>query len=193
MAAAGNSNYKRSSKDVKNLVDKTVTRTQVAPGAIEKQSVSLILDKSVEASDVAELRNAVEAAAGIDEERGDVLNVSQVAFAKVEEPKASPVGGALGMLKYVGLGLATLIFLILLSRQLKKRENDQLTGEPLWLREIQAPATLAQLEADTLVRGPNPHHVELYQGDNPAGRERQIVESADSERLAHQVRAWMKN
>ena len=112
----------------------------MAPGTIEKQSVSLILDKSVEASDVAELRNAVEAAAGIDAERGDVLNVSQVEFAKAEEVKPSPVSGALGMLKYVGLGLATLIFLILLSRQLKKRENDQLTGEPLWLREIQAPA-----------------------------------------------------
>jgi flagellar M-ring protein FliF len=192
--AGGDSNYKRESKDVKNLVDKTVTRTQVAPGAVEKQSVSLILDKTVDPSDVAELRNAVEAAAGIDEKRGDVLNVSQVEFAKVEEPKASPVGGALGMLKYVGLGLATLIFLILLARQLKKRENDQLTGEPVWLREIQAPATLAQLEADTLVRAQsNGHHIDLYQGDNPAGRERQIVESADSERLAHQVRAWMKN
>lgn len=190
--ASGNSNYKRSSKDVQNLVDKTVTRTQVAPGTIKKQSVSLILDKSVEASDVAELRNAVEAAAGIDSGRGDVLNVSQVAFAKPAEVKASPVSGALGMLKYVGLGLATLIFLILLSRQLKKRENDQLTGEPLWLREIQAPATLAQLEADTLVRNGHHQNIELYQGDNPAGRERQIVESADSERLAHQVRAWMK-
>ena len=191
--AAGNSNYKRASKDVDNAVDKTVTRTQIAPGAIEKQSVSLILDKSVQASDVAELRNAVEAAAGIDAERGDILNVSQVAFAKTEAVKPSPVGGILGILKYVGLALATLVFLILLSRQLKKRENDQLTGEPVWLREIQAPATLAQLEADTLLRAPTQqHHVELYQGDNPAGRERQIVESADSERLAHQVRAWMK-
>jgi flagellar M-ring protein FliF len=191
--AAGNSNYKRASKDVDNAVDKTVTRTQIAPGAIEKQSVSLILDKSVAASDVAELRNAVEAAAGIDAERGDILNVSQVAFAKTEAVKPSPVGGILGILKYVGLALATLVFLILLSRQLKQRENDQLTGEPVWLREIQAPATLAQLEADTLLRAPTQqHHVELYQGDNPAGRERQIVESADSERLAQQVRAWMK-
>ncbi|HEY6780291.1 MAG TPA: flagellar basal-body MS-ring/collar protein FliF [Thermoleophilaceae bacterium] len=188
---SGNSNYKRASKDVHNLVDKTVTRTQIAPGAIKKQSVSLVLDKSVPPSDVAELRNAVEAAAGIDQDRGDILNVSQIPFAKVEPVKASPVSGALGIRKYVGLALATLIFLILLSRQLKKRENDQLTGEPLWLREIQAPATLAQLEADTLVR--NGHqNIELYQGDNPAGRERQIVESADSERLAHQVRAWMK-
>jgi hypothetical protein len=62
----------------------------------------------------------------------------------------------------------------------------------VWLREIQAPATLAQLEADTLLRTAPQRQVELYQGDNPAGRERQIVESADSERLAHQVRAWMK-
>jgi flagellar M-ring protein FliF len=190
--AAGNSNYKRSSKDIDNAVDKTVTRTQVAPGAIERQSVSLILDKSVPASDVAELRNAVEAAAGIDEERGDILNVSQVPFAKVEPVAAGPVGGILGMLKYVGLGLATLVFLILLTRQLRKREQEELTGEPLWLREIQAPATLAQLEADTLAHQPA-RSVELYQGDNPAMRERHLVESAGSERIANQVRAWMKN
>jgi flagellar M-ring protein FliF len=190
--ASGNSDYKRASKDVDNLVDKTVTRTQIAPGAIEKQSVSLVLDKSVEASDVAELRNAVEAAAGIDAQRGDVLNVSQIPFAKVEPVGAGPVGGILGILKYVGLGLATLIFLILLSRQLRKRENEKLIGEPVWLREIQSPATLAQLEADTLAYQPTAPRVELYQGDNPVGRERQIVESADSERIAQQVRSWIK-
>lgn len=94
--------------------------------------------------------------------------------------------------KYVGLGLATLIFLILLSRQLRKRENEKLIGEPVWLREIQSPATLAQLEADTLAYQPTAPRVELYQGDNPAGRERQIVESADSERIAQQVRSWIK-
>jgi flagellar M-ring protein FliF len=189
-AAGGSSDYKRQTTDRNMGVGKTVTHTQIAPGAVEKQSVALVLDKTVEASSVAEIRRAVEAAAGIDTKRGDTLSVSQVPFAKVEAPGAGPAGGMMGILKYVGLGIGSLIFLFLLTRQLRKREDEELMGEPVWLREIQAPATLAQLEADTMVQ--SHHQVQLYQGQNPAVQERQIVEQAEPERVAHQVRAWMK-
>jgi flagellar M-ring protein FliF len=190
--AGGSSNYKRQTTDRNMGVGKTVTHTQIAPGKVEKQSVALVLDKSVEASTVAEIRRAVESAAGIDTKRGDTLSVSQVPFAKVETPGAGPVGGMMGILKYVGLGIGSLIFLFLLTRQLRKREDEELMGEPVWLREIQAPATLAQLEADTFVQPQNRHQVQLYQGQDPATQERAIVEQAEPERIASQVRAWMK-
>jgi flagellar M-ring protein FliF len=179
------SNYERESEDTQNAVDKTVTRTEIAPGTVEKQSVALVLDDKVPAEQVPELRAAVEAAAGIDEERGDILNVSQVPFAAFTPPGAKPMGGILDILKWVGLGLATLVFLFLLMRQLKKRENEELAREPVWLREIEAPATLAQLEADTR------QMPVVYEPAAPT-QERQIVEQAEPERVAQQIRTWMK-
>jgi flagellar M-ring protein FliF len=190
-AAGGASNYKRKTEDVQNGVNKTVTRTTIAPGEVERQSVALLLDKSVAVEQVPELRNAVEAAVGLDEERGDVLSVSQVPFAKVEDPKAGPVpGGMLGLLKWVGLGIGTLVFLILMARQLRKRESEELAGEPVWLREIQMPHTLAQLEEGGYAQPAM--NLQNFQQAGPSA-ERQLVEDASSERLAHQVRAWMKS
>src|SRR3712207_8706760 len=59
---------------------------------------------------------------------------------------ALPICGILGLLKWVGLGIGTIVFLFLMVRQLRKRESDELAGEPVWLREIQMPHTLARSE-----------------------------------------------
>jgi flagellar M-ring protein FliF len=188
----GESNYRRRTLDREMGVDKTVTRTTIAPGEVERQSVALVLDESVEAGQVPELRSAVEAAVGLDEERGDVLSVSQVPFAEVEEPAGGgPVpGGIAGLLKWVGLGLGSLVFLFLMARQLRKRENEEITGEPVWLREIESPHTLSQLEQGAY----DPPTLALQPTQvAPVTDERRIVEDASSERIAGQVRTWMKS
>src|SRR4051794_4827003 len=143
----GTSNYNRTSTQTDFGVDKTVQRTKVAPGQVNRLSVGLVVDKSVPAAQVAQLKNAVSAAAGIDAKRGDVLTVSQVAFAKpAAAPSAGPAGGMLGYAKYGAAGLGLLAFLFFVMRSLKKRERESL-GEPTWLRQIEAPTTLADLEA----------------------------------------------
>ena len=38
------------------------------------------------------------------------------------------------------------MFLFFMTRHLKRREEDTLMREPTWLREIQAPTSLAELE-----------------------------------------------
>ena len=93
------------------------------------------------------------AAAGIDAKRGDVLNVSQVAFAKpaTTAPAAGPAGDIMGYAKYGAVGLGLLAFLFFVMRHLKKRERESL-GEPTWLRQIEAPTTLADLEAGRTTR-----------------------------------------
>src|SRR3954454_19255654 len=147
-AGGSNSNYQRKSTQTDFGVDKTVQRTKVAPGQINRLSVGLVVDKSVPPAQVAQLKNAVSAAAGIDAKRGDVLNVSQVAFATpaTPAPAAGPVGGMLQYAKYGAAGLGLLAFLFFLMRQLNRRERESL-GEPTWLRQIEAPTTLADLEA----------------------------------------------
>jgi flagellar M-ring protein FliF len=137
----GNSNYNRSQTQTDFGVDKTVTRTKVAPGTVNRLSVALVVDKTVPAAQVAQLRTAVAGAAGINTQRGDTMSVSTVAFAKpAAEPKASPVDGAMGYAKYAAAGLGVLLFLFLMRRQLKRREGESL-GEPTWLREIEAPTS----------------------------------------------------
>ena len=72
-----------------------------------------------------------------------------MAFAKAETPKAGPVPTTLlGPLKWVGLGLASLLFLFFMVRGMKKRESENL-GTPAWLTTIDEPVSLAQLEART--------------------------------------------
>ena len=190
-AAGGNSNYQRKSTQTDFGVDKTVQRTKVAPGQVNRLSVGLVVDKSVPAAQVAQIKNAVSAAAGIDAKRGDVLNVSQVAFAKpaAAAPAAGPAGDIMGYAKYGAVGVGLLAFLFFVMRHLKKRERESL-GEPTWLRQIEAPTTLADLEAGRTTR------MGALAGEMPGPTATRLsaerIAEEDPERVAQQIRTWMQ-
>ena len=63
-------------------VSKTVTHSTVAPGTVESQHVSVLLDHSVPAASVPAIKEAVTNAAGINAKRGDTISIGQIAFAK---------------------------------------------------------------------------------------------------------------
>ena len=65
------STYKHTVKNTTNGVDKQVTTTDVAPGAINKLNVALMVDKSVPPATFNALKSTVAAAAGIMPSRGD--------------------------------------------------------------------------------------------------------------------------
>ena len=190
-SAGGNSNYQRKSTQTDFGVDKTVQRTKVAPGQVNRLSVGLVVDKSVPAAQVAQIKNAVSAAAGIDAKRGDVLNVSQVAFAKpaAAAPAAGPAGDIMGYAKYGAVGVGLLAFLFFVMRHLKKRERESL-GEPTWLRQIEAPTTLADLEAGRTTR------MSALAGEMPGPTATRLsaerIAEEDPERVAQQIRTWMQ-
>jgi flagellar M-ring protein FliF len=183
-AAGGPSNYKRKNNETQYGVNKTIEHTKVAPGTVQQQHVALILDKSVPAGEVASLESAVKAAAGIEPKRGDTITTSRIAFAK-PPTVASPAGpGILSHAKYAVLGLAALGFLFFAGRQLRKKQDDVL-AEPLWLRELNAPTSLAELEVRR-----NPDWEEEDRAGLPDSAEE--VAAMDSDRVAQQLRAWMK-
>jgi flagellar M-ring protein FliF len=186
-----NSNYQRKSTQTDFGVDKTVQRTTVAPGQVNRLSVGLVVDKSVPPAQVAQIKNAVSAAAGVDAKRGDVLNVSQVAFAKpaTTAPAAGPVGGMLDYAKYGAAGLGLLLFLFFLMRHLKRRERESL-GEPTWLRQIEAPTTLADLEAGRTTR--MPAVATEMPGPSATRVSAESIAEKDPERVAQQIRTWME-
>jgi len=189
--AGGRSDYRRDSADDVFGVDKTVTRTRIAPGSINAQQVSVLLDRSVPAAALPQIRAAVASAAGIDASRGDVLTVGQVAFARPPAAVApSPVATYGGYLKYVFVALASLFFLLFVTRQLKRRESETLAATPTWLSEIQAPRTLAELER--LEADDHPTQVRpLRTPEQPARLQVEDLVERDPDRVAQQVRAWM--
>src|ERR671933_517917 len=193
LTAQSRFNYQRRSTQTDFGVDKTVQRTKVAPGQINRLSVGLVVDKSVPPAQVAQLKNAVSAAAGIDAKRGDVLNVSQVAFAKpaTTAPAAGPLGsgGILDYAKYGAAGLGLLAFLFFVMRHLKRRERESL-GEPTWLRQIEAPMTLADLEAGRTTR--IPAVAAEMPGPSAARVSAENIADSDPERVAQQIRSWMQ-
>jgi flagellar M-ring protein FliF len=180
--AGGDSNYKRNSEETQYGVDKTVTRTQVAPGSVNKQDVALIVDKSVPAGEVAALEDAIAAAAGIDRERGDTITTSRIAFAEPPpEAAPAPLGGFMDIGRWVLLGGAAIAFLAFAGRHLRRREQEIL-DEPIWLRELNAPTSLAELELSER---------EWEESEERAGDADEVAEM-EPDRVAQQLRAWMK-
>jgi flagellar M-ring protein FliF len=192
-AGGGKSNYSSKKKTEEMGVNKKVTDTKVAVGAVNKLDVALLVDKSVPPAVFTSLKSTVATAAGLDTTRGDTITATQMAFAKAETPKAGPVPTTLlGPLKWVGLGLASLLFLFFMTRGLRKREGENL-GTPAWLTTIEEPMSLAQLEArtsgnyldnaSTQMLPPRVPDASLHQLDQLMERE--------PERVAAQVKAWM--
>jgi flagellar M-ring protein FliF len=183
--SSGNNSYDRKSGTTDYGVDKTVSKTEIAPGTVNKLQVALLVDKSVPAAAYTGIQNAVKSAAGVDTTRGDVFQAVQVPFAKAATPKAGPVPTSmLGPLKWVGLGLAALLFCFFMARGIRRRESETL-AEPAWLREIEAPVRLAELEAaaPTALLPARQPDVSMHKLDQLMDRE--------PERVAAQVRQWV--
>jgi flagellar M-ring protein FliF len=191
-AGGAGSKYQHTVKTAKNALDKRITETDVAPGAINGLNVALVLDKSVPAATATSIRNTVASAAGINAKRGDVIQLSQYAFAKPATPKAGPVPTSLlGPLKWVGLGLASLVFLFFVRRGLKRREGETI-AKPAWLTEIEEPVSVAALEQRTQIMEPDPAGITLpaRAPDANFAQLDQLMER-EPERVAAQVRQWM--
>src|SRR3954471_6826725 len=189
-ASGSGSNYKHKTEELVNGVDKQVAETHVAPGAVNKLNVGVLVAARVPAKSVAAIRQAVASTAGITPARGDKLSVSQVAFAKPPVPAAKPAtAAALGFAKYIAAGLGLLAFLFFVTRHLRKREDQALLGQPVWLREIESPTARAELERgmdyDTMALPRARREV------NPVRAELEELVDREPERVAHQVRAWM--
>ena len=187
--AGAGSEYRRNTETRKMGVDKVVEETEVAPGAVEGVKVALLVDKSVDAATFAKLEGIVERAAGMDPARGDDVESLQVAFpAPAEEPKAGPLPVTLiEPLKWAGIGLASIIFLFLMMRGLRKRESEEM-ATPAWLTQITEPTPLAALEAAK----PEPPTMVLKEREPSFQLQtmEQLVER-EPERVAAQVKAWM--
>lgn len=194
-STGGNSNYKHEIDSTTFGVDKTVKHFTVAAGEVESQHVSVLLDRSVPAAEVATIKQAVTNAAGIDPARGDTLSVAQMSFAKAPAGGGSSMSSMLGYAKDLLLGAAAIAFLFFTTRFLRKREDARIDHEPAWLRELEMPVPLAQLERETgAAAGTAPSPVRAGNGGNSSDARREVEQlvSASPDRVAQQLRTWMQ-
>lgn len=194
----GNSNYANKSTNTTFGVSKTITHTVLAPGNVLNQSVSVLVDKSVPASELAAIKTAVANAVGLQTKRGDTLSLGQLSFAKpgTTTPTASATSSYTGYAKYALAGLGSLIFLGFAGRKLRRREREAFAREPTWLRELEAPRSLASLEqretGGTTLTAPDPTEVQALRSPiNVARMQVEDLVQRDPDRVAAQVRAWM--
>jgi len=187
-APGGESDYRRKSEEARYGVDKTVTRTKVAPGSVNRQTIALVVDRSVPPGEVAALEQAVAAAAGIDPERGDEITTSRIDFAEPPPPAGpSPASRVLDVARWLLLGGAVAAFLWFAGRHLRRREEEALDSEPIWLRELNAPTSLAELERGR-EREEDWEEPPTEVAEDGAGD----VADLEPDKVAQQLRAWMK-
>ncbi len=200
--SGGTSKYNNSNIQTTYGVNKTVTNTTVTPGAVNRQTVNVTFDKSVPAATQKSVLAAVSSAVGLNPTRGDAITSGTVTFAKAPVAAApAATSKMLGYAKYVVIGLGALFFLFFVSRFVKRRESEGLTGEPTWLRELEVPRPLASV-AGSLGAGPRPAEMAAMPDQptlvtpltapvNVARRQVEDLVERDSDRVAQQVRAWM--
>src|SRR3954471_13857928 len=187
-ASGGNSNYQRKQGTTKFGVGRVVTHTKVAPGAVQRLDVALLVDPTVPPKTAKALQQAISSAAGINTQRGDTISLSSVPFAKqpAAAATAKPIADILGHAQWGALVLGSLLFLCFVTRHLKRRESSDLIGEPVWLRQIEQPRPVAELAAGHDATQP-------MLTSNP-NRRRQQVEQAvnrEPERVVQALRGWM--
>ncbi len=195
--ASGNNKYEQNSDKTAYGVGKTITKTDVASGAVNKMKVGLIVDTKLNLSDQAQkdLESMVANAAGVDSERGDTISTTAMEFPKTEEAKASPVpAGMLGALKGIAIAIAAMMFLFFLSRYLRGREEDVLMDEPSWLKQLPRPASPVGLEAPNVQMMQQMDQMEAVAAkfaSDPRKKALQDVVDNEPERVAAHLRSWI--
>lgn len=86
----GNGSFNSESSTKDNAVDKVTEQRTIPAGAINRQTVSVALNSdAVSGVSATEIRNLVNAAAGIDIKRGDAVSVEMVPFSKAGATEAA--------------------------------------------------------------------------------------------------------
>ncbi len=202
-SSGGKSNYKKETSTSSLGVDKTVTHSTIAPGTVESQHVSVLLDHSVPAGVAARDQGS-----GHQRRRypGQARRHHLDRPGRLREEHAARSAAAaspLGYAKYALLGIAAIVFLFLTTRSLRRREQRADRGAGLAARARRADAP-GRARTRSLARGRS-KSAPATDSRRPSGRwmngarggdeiRRQVEQLADNDpdRVAQQLRTWMQ-
>lgn len=148
------SQYEKTQKTSDNAVDTTIERRENAPGAVRNLHVGVVLDAATaRAIDPNEIQALIASAVGINEERGDTVQVSSLRFDRSAEAaaaaeleaakKADASASQMNLIRNAGLVLV--VVLILLLAWLKGRKSAK-------ARAAATSYVVEQLKQDALTR-----------------------------------------
>ncbi len=136
-AASNANNYEKEQSDRSFAVGKVTEQVKSAPGRVSRLSVAVLVDNKVQVAP-AEITNLVNAAAGIDSQRGDVVSVQAMAFdrsateaAKKEEKVAEAARSKAQMMNLVRTGGVLLIVLVALFLAWRSAKKAGVTRFPV--------------------------------------------------------------
>jgi len=205
----GSGQYDKTSTTKNNSVSKETIKTVAAPGAVAKQSVSVVVDAKTQGLQVAQVQQMVATAAGIDTSRGDTMSVTSLPFdtsaaataaadlkkAQVAEQRQVMIGYA----KQGAIALALLIALLVFWLKRRKRTKNRPVDPALHVLQVDdvqplpmapAPEALTSTAAQpALVAASEPL-------DGPSGAARRRDEVAalverQPEEVAELLRGWL--
>ncbi|WP_062137930.1 flagellar basal-body MS-ring/collar protein FliF [Demequina aestuarii] len=158
--------YRKEDTVTNNAVNKVTQTTEAAPGVVRRQSVSVVANEAAAAAiNLDDLQAMVAAAAGIQEERGDVVSMSRMAFdtstadaaqaaledANNQAQQAASQSMYIEIAKWAAIALGVLALIVtfmVVARRRRKSERMELSLEAV--EELEARAQAA-LEARTQV------------------------------------------
>jgi flagellar M-ring protein FliF len=146
----GTSSYQRSEETLNYEVSQTQLHEVIAPGKVNRMSVSVMVDSISDAAQLASIRSAVEVAAGVDSTRGDQIVVESFAF---DRTAMDALSAELALQQqqelYMQIGMAVgaaLVVLALLFFALRMISNLRNASKESWKAVLRPVSELAALQ-----------------------------------------------
>jgi flagellar M-ring protein FliF len=144
--AGGNSSYEKSSTTENNSVDTTTETVESAPGAINRLTVSVVMDDAVAGSlNQQQIQSLVGNAVGLDQARGDGITVASMPFdttaadkaaAEMEAARQAEASAQMwSMIRTGGIAAGIALIVLLVWLRSRRREEVEEDYEPLELSD----------------------------------------------------------
>ncbi|MFO8060240.1 MAG: flagellar basal-body MS-ring/collar protein FliF, partial [Bacillota bacterium] len=138
----GESTYERTESTQNAVVNRTTESWRIAPGALERLSVAVVVNGALTEDDEQMLSGVVSAALGSDPGRNDSVVVTGVPFdtsltdqlreySEAAEPGTAPEPSEIPLAYYIGAGAALLLALVLVLRAAGRRRRGDPAGQRL--------------------------------------------------------------
>lgn len=133
----GSTNYQKTDTTTNYELASIQSKEIIEPGQIKQISVSVLVDSITDPTQMNVLKNAVAAAVGIDEARGDSLAVESIVFDRTyytdQAAQMATASKTNTYIKYGEIGGAVLLFVILLLYISKLLKNLKLASSDAWV------------------------------------------------------------
>lgn len=146
----GTTSYQKTDTTKNYELTSTQSHEVVEPGQIKQISVSVLVDSIADPNQITILRNAVSAAVGIDETRGDSLAVESIVFDRsyytTQAEEMDQAAKTSSYFDYAKIGGAVLLFVILLLYVSRLLKNLKLASSDAWV-PVMKPVSESALRA----------------------------------------------